>query len=170
MRLKSRGLLLATLIFFPDCSRKANNSLERLAILPANILIADSASEWISGAVPLALEQNFLTCKNLVARVAHDESVAYQIGATEVLRTTVENRDGQIRIQGTVTDLSTQRNRQVVSVEAPSAGGLLPPINALATRLNDGATYFSTKNDRAFQAFVGAAETSNLQTRIQMLN
>src|SRR5690349_19801911 len=124
----------------------------------------------MSTAVPVALEQNFLTCKNLVARMARDESGAYQVGATKVLRTTVESWGGQIRIQATLTDLSTQRNGQIIHVEGSASGGLLPALDTLATRLNDGATYFSTKNDRAFQAFVDGAQTSNPQTRIQMLN
>jgi tetratricopeptide (TPR) repeat protein len=170
LRYRYRGVLLVVLVFVSGCSRKPNPSLERLALLRANILIADPASEWMSTAVPLALEQDLLTCKNVMAHVARDESGAYQIGATEVLRTTVENRNGRIRIQGTVTDLATQRNRQVFRIEGSSSGGLLPSVNALATRLNDGATYFSTKNDLALRAFVGAAETSDFRTRIGMLD
>jgi tetratricopeptide (TPR) repeat protein len=124
----------------------------------------------MSTAVPLALEQDFLTSKNLVARVAHDESTAYLVSASEVLRTTVENRNGRIWIQATMTDLNTQRNRQVIRVEAPSTSGLLPPLNALAMRLSDSAMDFSTKNELALQAFVAAAESSSPQTRIGLLN
>ena len=167
---KFAAALVLLLIFVSDCSQNAGHSLERLAILPANVLIADPASEWMSTAVPLALEQDFLTSKDVVARIARDESSAFQLGAGEVLRTTMENRSGRIWIQATVTELATQRNREVVRVEGPSSSGLLPPVNALAARLSNGAIGFSTKNEPALQAFVAAAETSNGQTRIGMLN
>ncbi len=117
----------------------------------------------------MILEQDFVTCRNLVAAIASGESGAYRMGASEALRTTVENRDGRISIEATVTDLATQRNRQVIRVEGPSSGGLLSPVNALAKRLNDRATYFAVKNTQALQAFTAAVESPNLEGRIQSL-
>ncbi len=119
--------------------------------------------------VALVLEQDFVTCQNLVATIVSGESGAYQTGANEALRTTVENRKGRITIEATLTDLATQRNRQVLRVEGLSSADLVSPLNDLAKRLNNGATSFSAKNAGALQAFTGAVESSNLERRIQSL-
>lgn len=124
----------------------------------------------MKAAVPLVLEQDFITSKNVVARMVNGDSGAYQMAAGEVLRTTLESRGGRISIEATLTDVATQRNRQVIRVEGPFSAGLLSPVNALAKRLNDGATNFSTQNERALEIFTAAAETSNLERRIQLLN
>lgn len=119
--------------------------------------------------MPLALQQDLVTSRNVVVGIVSDDSGAYQLGAGAVVRTTVENRDGRISIAGTIVDPATQQIRQVVRVQAPSSGGLLPAVNELAKRLNAEATYYSTKSERALRAFTSAAETPNLQNRIVML-
>lgn len=105
----------------------------------------------------------------MVAGIVSGESGAYQTGANEALGTTVETRNGRISIEATVTELATQTNRQVIRVEGLSSADLVSPLNALAKRLNSGATYFSAKNAQALEAFTGAAESSNLEGRIQLL-
>jgi len=124
----------------------------------------------MKAAVPLVLQQDFLTCKNLAAGLVAGESTAYQIGAVNVLRVTVEAANGRIRMEATLTDLATQRNREVVRVEAPSPGGFVPALNALAKKLNPEASAFSTNNVQAVQALTTAAESANLQTRVQLLS
>ncbi len=121
-------------------------------------------------ALPVVLHQDLLTSKNLVANVTNSESGAYQLGASEVLRTTVTERSGAIRIEATVTDLATERNRQIVDVAGSSSGGLLGPANLLAKRLNSEATSYSTKSDRALKDFAAALGTANAQGRIQTLS
>ena len=151
------------------CAPKQGNTIERLAIVPANILISDASSEWMSLAVALALEQDLVTSRRLVPILAAGESSAYERGANEILRTIVETRNGRIRLQATITDLSTQRNRAVIDVGGPSSEPL-DCVNALAKRIDPQATAFSTRNDRAWQAYTGAAASSSLETRTQMLH
>jgi Flp pilus assembly protein TadD len=140
-----------------------------VAILPANILISDPSSEWMAAAVPLVLEQDFSTSRNLISAAVDGESGAYQAGATTALRTTLENRQGRLRLQATITDLATQCNREVLTMEN-SGSVLVPALNELAKRIDSGASDFSTKNDRALQAYVAAAQSPNPRTRVQLLS
>jgi cytochrome c-type biogenesis protein CcmH/NrfG len=157
------------LIVLSSCSPKTSHSLQRLAVLPANVLIAAPASEWLRVAAPLVLQQDLTTSRRLFLSAVNDESAAYQIGATEIVRTTIENREGHISIQADLTTTATQQNREVIQVAGPSSAGFLPPLNALAKRLDERASSFSTTNDRALQAFTGAAEAQTLQSRAQLL-
>ncbi len=157
-------------MLFSSCSHEAGDRLQRLAILPATVLIGDDSAQWISTAVPLALEEDLATAPHLLTSVVRDVSGAYQFGATEVLRTTVERRGGRIRVQATITDMSTQRNRAVFELDSASSAGLLPIANALAKRMDGRATDFSTKSERAFQMFADALQSANTQASIQMLN
>lgn len=141
----------------------------RLAILPANVLIASPSSEWLSLGVAVALEQDLVTSRQYAATLATSESGAYERGATEVLRTTIENRNGQLTLEATVTDLATQRARAVVTVNGPSSAGALTPINALAKRVDPHAADFSTNNDQAWAAYTAAASTSDPHARQGLL-
>jgi Flp pilus assembly protein TadD len=124
----------------------------------------------MSVAVPLVLHRDLVSSRKFLATAAGGESAAYQFGASEVLRTTVENRNGRITIDAALTGASTQRNREVIRVEAPASGGFLPAVNTLAKRLDERAAYFSTKNDKALQVFAAAAQAPNVQTRVRLLN
>ena len=170
LRLKSRVVLAAVLIFVSSCSRPSAVSYERLAILPANVLISDPSSEWLRLAVPLILQEDLATSRHLVASDASGVSGAYQLGATEALRTTVENRKGRIAIDAVVTDLSTQRNRKVLRVDGRDSDGLLAIADALAHKIDEHAGNFPTRNVRALQAFTAAAESANAGTRVQLLD
>ena len=154
---------------FSSCSRRTGNSLERVAILPANVLISDVSAEWISVALPLVLQEDLATSRTILASAANGESAAYQSGASEVLHTTIENRNGRIRIEAVFTDLHTQRNRNVLEIDGPSPAGLVGSINRLAKRIDEHASDFSTNSERALQAFTGAAESTQLQARVQMV-
>ena len=157
-------------MLFSSCSHESGARLQRLAILPPNILIGDDSGQWIGTALPLALEEDFATSPNLLAVYVRDPSSAYQFGATAVLRTTVERRRGQLHIQATLTDVSTQRNREVFELGDALSAGLLPLANGLAKRMDSGAASFSAKSERAFQTFAAALQSENLQARMQMLN
>ncbi len=146
----------------------SDESLQRIALLPANVLIADPSSQWMSAAIPLALREDLATSPRIAAALAKDESAAYLQSATEVLRTTVESRQGRTRIEGTITSLSTQRNLQVFSIETGSAE-ILPEINALAKRIDARASDFSTRNVRALQAFAMGAESPDTSARANLL-
>lgn len=141
-----------------------------MAIVPANILIGDPAAEWMSLGIALALEQDFATSRHIAAVLVGSESGAYQRGATQVLRTTVQVRREFISVHVTVTNLATQRVTASGDVNVPSSKGILGTVNALAKRIDPQSTEFSTKNDRAWQVYTAAAGSSSLQTRVQMLN
>ena len=167
---KSRAVLIALLVLVSSCSRNQTSSLERAAIVPAIVLIDDPSSAWMSLGIALALEQDFATSHRIAAVLANADSGAYQNGATQVLQTTVEERRGLINIHVTVTNLSTQRVTASGDVNLPSSVGVLAVVNAVAKRIDPQATEFSTKNDKAWQAYTAAAASSNVQTRVQMLN
>lgn len=152
------------------CSRESGEHLQRLAILPPEILIDDASQRWISAALTIVWEEDLSTAQRLVVTVVRDNSVAYQAGTTEVLRTTVENRRGRFRLEGTVTDAATQHNREVFEIEAPVSNGVLAIANASAKRLDEHATEFSTKNERAFETFTRALGLQTSAERLEALN
>lgn len=151
-----------------SCSRKSV-TIERIAIVPASVLIADPASEWMSLGIALALEQDLATSHRAAAFLVNGESGAYQRGATHILRTTVENHRGRVSLQATITNLSTQRNTEVVDVSGPASAGALAGVNAIAKRIDQQATVFSTHNEQAWRDYAGAAANQNLQQRAQLL-
>jgi cytochrome c-type biogenesis protein CcmH/NrfG len=145
------------------------NSPARLAVFPAEALIPDVSSEWMALAVPLILQENLATSHNIVAFFAKDGSAAYEGHATEVLRTTIEGRNGKFRLQGVVTDPQTQKNQRVIDVETDAAAGVLNAANGLAKQIDAHASDFPTKSLPALKAFTAAAGTQNLNVRLQSL-
>ncbi len=142
--------------------------MRRIALLPSNLLIADSSSDWLRLAVPLVLEQDLSTSSAAVAALASDDSAAYQSGSTELLRTTVEQRSGQLTVDVNVIDLATQQNRKVIS-SRDAAAQLIPQLNALAKQLDKQASAFSTKSEAALRALAGGLSASDPQLKIQAL-
>lgn len=87
------------------------------------------------------------------------------MGATEVLRTTVDERPGGLlHLQALITDLRTQRARNVIDRET-SESGLVASLNSIASQIDPRATRFSTGNTGALQLFTTAAQSSELQAR-----
>jgi len=160
---------LFLLLLFTSCSKNQPSGLERLAIFPASVLIADPASEWLRAAVPLVLEADLSTSPKLVAPVAGNESAAYEAAAKEAVRTTIEDRNGRYRIQATFTDLSTQQTNRVVTAEG-HGNGLLPVVNELAKQIAPAASVFSTQSDRALKDYATAAQSTNVDDRTRLLS
>ncbi len=145
-------------------------SIERLAILPANLLISDPASEWLKIGVPIVLQQDLLTARSLIPGFAPDEAGSVQTGATRVLRTSIENRNGGLHIECTTVDTVTHKVIKVESADASSTSVLLPVINGLAKKLDPGAIEFPTRSTAAWQALATAEGNNNPQQRFQFLN
>ncbi len=161
--------MLAVLLYCYGCARNpSDGSLRRIALLPSNVLIADSSSDWLRLAVPLVLEQDLSTSSAAVAALASDDSAAYQLGSTELLRTTVEQRSRQLTVDVNLIDLATQQNRKVISSRGPAAQ-LIPQLNALAKQFDKQASPFSTKSEPALRALAKGLSTSNPQLKSQAL-
>lgn len=144
--------------------------MERLAILPANVLISDPASGWLKVGAPIVLEQDLMTAHSLVPGFAIDEAAATQNGATRVLRTTIENRNGGIHIEAAMVDNTTHKVVKTESAEASPASMLLTALNTLAKKFDPAAIDFPTKNEAAWQALAAADTNNNPQQRAQYLN
>lgn len=119
--------------------------------------------------VAIALEQDLVTSHRFAPALANGQSGAYQQGAGKILRTTVEDRNGRLRLEAIVTDLQTQSNQSVVSIEGPSSAGPLAAVNALAKRIDPDAVEFSTKNAEAWQQYTTASGTADVRQRSQLL-
>ncbi|MBV9441453.1 MAG: hypothetical protein JO217_02045, partial [Acidobacteriaceae bacterium] len=63
--------------------------------------------------MPFVFQTDLASARHLISAFAKDESAGYQLNADEALRVTVENRNGQVQMQAVVTDLASQRNRDV---------------------------------------------------------
>lgn len=154
---------------FASCTRKTA-SVERLAILPSNLLISDPASEWLKIGLPIVLQQDLITARGLIPGFAPDEGGSVQAGATRVLRTSIENRNGGLHIECTTVDSATRKVIKVDSADASSASVLLPVINSLAKKLDPAAIEFPTRSTPAWQALATAEASNNPQQRLQFLN
>jgi Flp pilus assembly protein TadD len=151
------------------CSKKSAK-VERVAILPANLLISDPSFEWLKVGVPLVLQHDLSTAHGLLSGFAPDEAGAIQGGATRILRTSLENQQGGIHIECTLVDAATHKVVQVEKADASSSSVLLPALNQVAKKIAPEAIDFSTRNQQAWQAFVTAEGNNDPQQRAQFLN
>lgn len=133
-------------------------------------MLSDPAAEWLKIGVPVVLQHDLMTAHTLIPGFAPDEANALQGGATRILRTSIENRQGGLHIETTLVDPATHKVLKVESVDAGSVSVLLPPINTLAKKIDRDAVDFSTRNQQAWQTFSSAQGVTNAQQRFQMLN
>ena len=152
-----------------SCTR-TSGVVERVAILPANLLVSDPASEWLKIGVPVVLQHDLMTARTLIPGFAADEVGAIQGGATRILRTSIESRQGGLHVEATLVDAATHKVVRVESADASSASVLLPAMNALAKKIDPAAVDFSTKSQQAWQTFATAESSNNAQQRFQFLN
>lgn len=132
-------------------------------------MIADPASEWMKAAVPLVFAEDLGTSHRFVPVLANNESSAYQVKAAEMLEATVEEQRGRVHVEAFIRDLKTQRNRRMVQADGPTAG-LIAALNGLVKKIDADATNYSTKNEKALQAFAAAAQTSDTKKQLKALN
>jgi cytochrome c-type biogenesis protein CcmH/NrfG len=154
-------------VFLSSCARK-DNAVQRVAILPANVLVNDPSSDWLKIGVPIVLQQDLMTARRLFPSGVADDAKAAQGGANQIMRTTVESRQGKIHVEATIVNAATQKTIGVNSADAASVAEIIPALNALAKRIDSGASDFATKNSAALQAFAGAAAEANPQNRFQL--
>ncbi|MBV9265273.1 MAG: tetratricopeptide repeat protein, partial [Acidobacteriaceae bacterium] len=121
-------------------------------------------------AAPIVLRQDLMSSPGLSGEIANDESAAYQNGATEVLRTTVENRSGHMHAQAVITDLANQRNRKAIEVDGPPQSGLIGVLNEMAQRIDGRSTGFSTASDTALKAYVAGVTGRDSARQMQELD
>ena len=133
-------------------------------------MIDQDSSAWLSGAVQIVLQTDLSTSHRFIPVLANDDSTAYLNAATDIVRATVTQRANNIYLQAAVIDSSTQKNREDIDLRGSDSAGIVPLLNALAKRIDSAASPFSTNNSVALQAFVQAAETSNVQDRANALS
>jgi Flp pilus assembly protein TadD len=137
-----------------------------LAILPANVLLTDISSEWLRLAIPLVLQRDLATSVSIITSIAGDQSSVYQLGGTETLRVTIEERSGEFEIDSTIRDVATQRNRRSISVQGSD---LLSELNGLAKQIDTRASQFSTRSQKALEAFSAGISSADVQLKTQKL-
>ena len=158
LRFLSCSICLAVFSLSSSCSHNPATRERRLALLPPDVLIADSSAQWIQTALPLVLEEDLATAPGLVTAVVSGQSAAYGWGANEFLRTTVERRFGGVWLRATITDAATQQDREVIVLDSQAPDAILGLSDALAKRVDARATVFSTRNEKALQLFAEAAD------------
>ncbi|MDQ2712926.1 MAG: hypothetical protein M3Y24_11995, partial [Acidobacteriota bacterium] len=137
-----------------------------MAILPANVLIADPSSDWMRLAIPLVLTQDLASSRNLVPTIAVNESSVYQSGSAETIRTTVQKHSDGLNVQAAIANVATQRTKQVFGTRS-SSSSLLPLLDSLARQIDRQSISFSTRNDRALEAFAVGLSSSDGQLKVQ---
>lgn len=140
--------------------------MRRVAILPGNILIADSASEWMRAAVPLVLEQDLATSRDLAAAAVAGDSGAYQMGVAGILRVSVETRSNRFLLDASLADAPATRSTAALSA---SASSLISALDTLAKHIDSQAANFSTHNPLALEAFADGLSSSDPALKVQKL-
>ena len=108
-------------------------------------------------------QTDLASARHLISAFAKDESAGYQLNADEALRVTVENRNGQVQMQAVVTDLASQRNREVFTSHGNT---FIAAADDLARRLDAEAAPFSTGSDTALEAFSPSLASPDIKARI----
>jgi tetratricopeptide (TPR) repeat protein len=119
--------------------------------------------------VPLVLQQDLASAYSVSPSLVATESNASQLGSQDVLRTKIESRQGKIHIEATLFDLASQKNTATNHVQADSLADLLSAVNTLAKRIDEHASDFSTKNVEVIKDFASAAQNSNPQQKVDLL-
>jgi len=123
----------------------------------------------MAAAVQVVLQADLATSQAIVPVLANDDSGAYQAAAKSVVRATVTQRDGRISLNTAITDNGTQQNQRVIDLKGASSSGILPLLNELAKQIDNRAASFSTKSNRALEAYVNGASTTVPQQRLAAL-
>ncbi len=131
-----------------------------MVIAPANILVSDAGAEWMKVGVPLVLQQDLMSSQNISPAMVSDETNVSEVGAQDILRLRVEERQGKIHIGATVVDVKTQKTTATEDVDASSIGTLIPALDKLAKRIDPTAGEFSTKNTEALKQLAKPAPKS----------
>jgi Flp pilus assembly protein TadD len=161
-------ILISGAVVFSGCAKK-KSVLRRMVIGPANVLIGDPAAEWMKVGVPLVLRQDLMSAQFTAPAMVNDEANAAQLGAQDILRLKIEDRQGKIHITATEVDAATQKQTGSYEVEASSAATLIPAIDKLAKELDQTAGEFSSKNTEAVKLLTSFGVEQNAQKRLEIL-
>ncbi len=129
-----------------------------MAILPANVLIPDPSTNWMTTAIPAVFAEDLATSKQYAPVIASDDSSALLNNAKFTLRPVVDARMGRLQLSATLTDLATQRAVLVKEASGNVAAGMLPLLNQLSKAIDNDASPFSTANEQAFLIYAGAIQ------------
>lgn len=140
-----------------------------MVIAPANILMSDAGAEWMKVGVPLVLQQDLMSSQNISPAMVSDETNVSEVGAQDILRLKVEERQGKIHVGATVVDVKTQKTTATEDVDANSINLLIPALDKLAKKLDPSAGEFSTKNTEALQELAQAGTEEHPQERYALL-
>ena len=140
-----------------------------MVIAPANVLMSDPNADWMKIGVPLVLQQDLMSSQYTSPAMVNDETAAAQVGAQDILRLKLEDRQGKIHIGATVVDAKTQKTTITQDVEASSIGNLIPTLDKLAKELDPTAGEFSTKNVDALKLLTSAGSEQHPQERFEII-
>ena len=150
------------------CAKK-KTVLRRLALTPTNVLLSDSAAEWMKLGVPVVLQQDLLPTRFTAPLLAGSETNLGETGAQDILRTKIDDHQGKLHIEASIVDVATQKTTSTEEEEASSAAALIPALDKLAKRIDSDAENFSTNNTEALKSLAGAAEQRDPQKRRELL-
>jgi cytochrome c-type biogenesis protein CcmH/NrfG len=140
-----------------------------MALTPTNVLLSDSAAEWMKLGVPVVLQQDLLPTRFTAPLLAGSETNLGETGAQDILRTKIDDHQGKLHIEATVVDVATQKTTSTEEEEASSTATLIPALDKLAKRIDSDAEDFSTRNTEALKSLASAAEQRDPQKRRELL-
>lgn len=140
-----------------------------MAIVPSNVLLNDPTADWLKIGVPEVLHQDLIPTRFTAPQLAASETNLAEIGAQDILRTKVEDRQGRIHIEATIVDAATQKATGSEEVEASSMAALIPALDKLAKKIDPAAEEFSSRKTEALKWLTAAAQQRDTEQRAGLL-
>ena len=140
---------MAAAIGADSCSKKADSTVDRVAVLRFDNLTGDGSLDWIATAAPAILATEWNGASRELALMAGTVRDGYLEGATRLAHGYFEKRGANFRFRVVMEDA---RGHKTVG-EAVADGGPLVAMNAIARKIEPSSTSFSTANPEAIDAW-----------------
>ena len=142
-----------------------------MVLTPANVLMSDPAAEWLKIGAPLVLQSDLMSSQYTSPALVSDEANAAQVGAEDILRLKLEDRQGErFTLARPWWMRRDQKTAATETLDASSVSTLIPALDNLAKQLDPTAGEFSTKNTEALKLLTSAGGERNPQERTASLN
>jgi tetratricopeptide (TPR) repeat protein len=120
---------------------------------PFENLTGDPSLDWMSRAAQEVLAANLAQTPSFRPLRLAARRDAPMAGATQVLHGSFEKRSGRLRLTAVIEDLRTNRMSKRYTAGGSTADGILSLANALARTLDHRARSYTTRSEKALEAF-----------------
>ncbi len=150
------------LLLLAGCSKQRPLS-QKIAILPFENLSADPELDWMAMGFPEILKAQLTGTPNIDPVSLTSLRDAPASGARTVLQGYFSVVSGKLRVEAVLLDAAANRTEKTASATGPR-NGIFPIANTIATKIDPNARPFSTGNETALRAWLGALGASGAES------